>query len=511
MRLAELISALPDRVSAQWIGEPAPETHVRGLSYDSRQVAPGDLFVALRGSGTDGHRFIDHAIASGAAAVWLESADAAKSDVPCVVVSDSRAALAHIAAPFFGYPARELALLGVTGTNGKTSTCTLVESILERAGHETGLIGTVEIRYADERIRSINTTPESLDLQRTLRSMRTASVEVVAMEVSSHGLVLGRVTGCVFRVAAVSNVTQDHLDFHGDMETYVAAKLLLFSDYLAPDGWAVINADDPSEQRFVGAARERGARVLRVSARGRDDADLRVERAEHSIERTLLRIATPSGPLETSLPLIGALNVDNAVLAAGIATAYGVPNAAIATGLSQCPQVPGRVERLSSSSDATHVFVDYAHTPDALSKLLRTLRPLTSGRLVVVFGCGGDRDRGKRPLMAEAVSEHADLAIATSDNPRTEDPERILDDMAAGLASLPDIPAADLRTAKRGAVRVVDRRTAIQLAIDAGGRGDTIVLAGKGHEDYQIIGNERLPFDDRDEARKALRKERSRE
>ena len=511
MRLAELIAALPDRLSARWIGNPAPDTHVRGVSYDSRKVAPGDLFVALRGTGTDGHRFIGDAVASGAAAVWVESFDVATSDVPTVVVSDSREALAHIAAPFFGHPARELALLGVTGTNGKTSTCTLVESILVRSGHATGLIGTVEIRYGDERFRSINTTPESLDLQRTLRSMRTAGVDVVAMEVSSHGLVLGRVTGCVFRVAAVSNVTQDHLDFHGDMETYVAAKLLLFSDYLAPDGCAVINADDPNEHRFASAARARGARVLRVSARGRDDADLRVERAEHSIERTLLRIATPSGPLETSLPLIGALNVDNALLAAGIATAYDVPNSAIETGLTQCPQVPGRLEHLSSASDATHIFVDYAHTPDALSKLLRTLRPLTAGRLMVVFGCGGDRDRGKRPLMAEAVAEHADVAIATSDNPRTEDPERILDDMASGLASLPDVSVAELRTAARGALRVVDRRTAIRRAIDAGGLGDTIVLAGKGHEDYQIIGNERLPFDDREEARKALLEERSRE
>ncbi|NNL84327.1 MAG: UDP-N-acetylmuramoyl-L-alanyl-D-glutamate--2,6-diaminopimelate ligase [Myxococcales bacterium] len=504
MRFAELAENISAELDPCWIDNAAPETNIRGISYDSRVVAPGDLFVALRGSGTDGHRFVRAAGDAGAVALLVEKDFAGGTPLPTLGVTDSRAALAQIAAPFFGNPARELALVGITGTNGKTSTCTLVESILRAAGRTTGLIGTVEIRFRDEHVRSINTTPESLDLQRTLRAMCTAGVDVVAMEVSSHGLALGRVTGCVFRIAALSNVTQDHLDFHGDMDGYVEAKALLFRDYLAEDGCAVINLDDSYAKRFVAATRERGAACLLVSAEGREEADLRVLSATTTVEGTELRIATPDGIIDATLPLIGALNIENGILAAGVGAALGISREHIAAGLARCPQVPGRLERILGDTGSASVFVDYAHTPDALAKLLRTLRPLTEGRLIAVFGCGGDRDRGKRPLMAEAVARHADIAIATSDNPRTEDPESILDDVEAGLAGAPSLSAQELARAMRGYIRIADRRTAIRAAIEAGNSSDTVVLAGKGHEDYQIIGRERLPFDDRDEARRVL-------
>jgi len=478
---------------------------VRGLTYDSRAVAPGDAFIALRGATADGHDHLDAALRLGAVALLLE--EPREAPVPVAVVADTRRALAPMATRFFGDPARELELIGVTGTNGKTSTTYLVESILLAAGRKPGLIGTVEIRYDDERARAVNTTPESLDLQRALRAMRTAGVDSVAMEVSSHGLALGRVEGCTFAVAAATNVTQDHLDFHGDMERYLAAKAALFEARLATGGAAVINLDDASATAFVRAARARDARLFRVTRRADGEAEVRLLSATCRLEGTDARVATPVGELDLALPLLGDFNLENALVAVGIGCALGLSADVIRTGIARCPQVPGRMERVGADQGgAPTVLVDYAHTPDAVDKLLAAVRPLAQGRLLTVFGCGGDRDRAKRPLMAEAAARHSDRVIATSDNPRTEDPARILADVEPGLASMKACTAGSLDTTERGCVTVVDRREAIGLAVAIARPEDTLVIAGKGHEDYQIVGREKLPFDDREEAAHALRR-----
>jgi UDP-N-acetylmuramoyl-L-alanyl-D-glutamate--2,6-diaminopimelate ligase len=508
MHLSELLAALPAHLAAAPLGDPGEDPSIRGIAYDSRQVAPGDLFVALRGENHDGHAYIAEAIALGAVALLVERLPPGLDlkGRPAVVVPDSRRALAPVATRFFGTPSAELTLVGITGTNGKTSTSFLVESILTAAGRRVGLIGTVEMRWADVRRRTVNTTPESLDLQRTLRTMRTAGVSHVAMEVSSHGLSLGRVDGCRFAVAAITNLTQDHLDFHESMDAYREAKTRLFREYLAEDAAAVVNLDDPRAGAFLEAARAGGARIVRVSRRPDAEAEVRVEAAEVLLSGTRARLRLPSGPLDVELPLLGEFNVENALVAVGACLGLGIAPDAIARGLAACPQVPGRVERVGAElPGAPTVLVDYAHTPDAVEKLLRTLRPLSRGRLITVFGCGGNRDRGKRPLMAQAVAALSDRAVATSDNPRTEDPEAILRDLEPGLAKLRPVAPGELGGSDGAWTRVVDRREAIALAVSIARSDDTVVIAGKGHEDYQILGRERLPFDDRLEALRALR------
>ena len=503
MRLSDLLETLPPGAVRE---RPAEDPLIRGLTYDSRAAAGGDLFFALPGATADGHAYVAQAVSLGAVAVVAERAPdpAALGGRALVLVADSRRSLAPIARRFYGDPAAELELVGVTGTNGKTSTTYLVESMLARAGRRVGLIGTVEVRHPGERQRSLNTTPESLDLQRTLRSKRTHGVESVVMEVSSHGLELGRVEGCRFDVAAFTNLTQDHLDFHHTMDAYRASKTLLFARHLRPGAGAVVNADDPSAPHFEAAARAARARLVRVSRRDAS-ADVRLEEATVRADGTHARLRLASGPLEIELPLLGDFNLENLLVASGIALALGLGPEAIAAGAAACPQVPGRVERIDAGGeDAPTVLVDYAHTPDAVEKVLRTLRPLTRGRLVAVFGCGGDRDRAKRPLMAEAVARFADRVIATSDNPRTEDPLAILADVERGLAKLLRVAPDALDAADHGYACVPDRRAAIELAIRIARPGDTVVLAGKGHEDYQIVGRERFPFSDCDEARRAL-------
>lgn len=508
MRLAALLTAIPDEFRPQLLASREGDNNpvIRGISYDSRAVTQGHLFVALRGSAVDGHRYLQQAVSLGAVALLVEEAPPAITAIPVIRVSDTRRALADLANAFYGAPSRELTLIGVTGTNGKTSTTYLVESILQAAGKKPGVIGTIEIRYADQRQRTLNTTPESLDLQRTLRSMLDRKVQAVAMEVSSHGTQTGRVNGCSFQVAALTNLTQDHLDFHGTMQEYCASKRLLFSKHLAKSGTAVINRDDPSAEAFLSAARETGARILRVSRDPRADAEIRLEAASITLHGTQARVMTPLGTLEITLPLIGDFNLENMLIAVGIGVALDLAPDAIAQGIRQCPQVPGRVEHVVlEGASAPTVLVDYAHTPDAIDKLLRTVRPLTPGRLITVFGCGGDRDRGKRPLMAKAVARWSDRAIVTNDNPRTEDPNKILADIVTGLEGLERVEASDFAQREKVYVTLPDRRRAIQLAIGSAGPQDTVLLAGKGHEDYQIIGHERLPFDDRREALRALR------
>ena len=502
MRLSALLTALTPTPAG---GGASDDPIVRGVCYDSRAVAPGDVFVALRGSLADGHAFLAQALALGAVALVVEELPAGVDlrGRPAIVVADTRRALAALATRFYGEPSAELALIGVTGTNGKTSTTYLIESILGRAGRRVGLIGTLESRFAGQRRRAINTTPESLDLQTMLRDMRNRGADAVVMEVSSHGLALGRVDGCRFSVGAFTNLTQDHLDFHGTMQAYRDAKALLFTRYLAKPGHAVVNVDDPAGPGLAQAAARAGARVIRVS-RGAD-AEVRLESASVGMDGTRARVALPSGPLELAIPLLGDFNVENVLVACGVATALGVAPGQIAAGVAACPQVPGRVERVAGPAGSRPtVLVDYAHTPDAVEKLLRTLRPLTRGRLITVFGCGGDRDRAKRPLMAEAVTRYSDLAVATSDNPRSEDPRAILADVERGLGKLERVEPEQLAGASHAYAMSIDRRAAIGLAIEVAREGDTVVIAGKGHEDYQIIGRERLPFSDGDEARRAL-------
>ncbi|MEE9607648.1 MAG: UDP-N-acetylmuramoyl-L-alanyl-D-glutamate--2,6-diaminopimelate ligase [Myxococcota bacterium] len=509
MRLSALLSALPAERAPLRLERAAADDDpvIRGLSYDSRAVAPGDLFFALRGAQADGHEYLEQALELGAAALVVEEIPPALDlrGRPAVLVPDSRRALAPISTRFFGDPSSGLTLIGVTGTNGKTSTTYLLESILAGAGRSVGLIGTVEIRYAGERRRSLNTTPESFDLQRTLRVMRTREIEVVAMEVSSHGLELGRVDGCQFDVAAFTNLTQEHLDFHRTMESYRAAKLLLFQRHLARGASAVVNVDDPSSGEFLRAAEAAGARLVRVSRDPEAAADVVLEDAQVRVDGTSARVRLPSGALAVSLPLVGDFNLENMLVACGVAVALDVEPRAIGAGITGCPQVPGRVERVGAEiPGAPTVFVDYAHTPDAVEKLLRTLRPLTGGRLITVFGCGGDRDRSKRPLMAEAVGRWSDRILATSDNPRTEDPQLILNDVVRGLAKLRRVDPDALEGAEGSFACLVDRRTAIDLAIRIAREEDTVAIAGKGHEDYQIVGRERLPFSDVEEAYRAL-------
>jgi UDP-N-acetylmuramoyl-L-alanyl-D-glutamate--2,6-diaminopimelate ligase len=504
VRLSALLEALPDSLAPSHA--PGQDPAIRGISIDSRRVAPGDLFVALPGQYADGHDHVDEALRLGAAALLVErDPELELGGRPAVCVPDSRRALAPLSARFFGEPSHELCLVGVTGTNGKTSTTYLVESILAAAGQRVGLIGTVEMRYAEQRLRTLNTTPESLDLQRTLRAMCDAGIGSVAMEISSHGVALGRITGCRFRVGAFTNVSQDHLDFHGSMDRYLATKLDFFRCFLAADAVAVVNVDDATAERFEAAAQEAGARVLRVSRYPSAQAPVRVDSAQVTLEGSRATLSLPTGPLEIELPLLGEFNLENLIVAVGVAVALEVPPDAIARGVAACPQVPGRMERVASpSACAPTVIVDYAHTPDAVEKLLRALRPLARGRLIALFGCGGDRDRTKRPLMAEAVAQHADRVVATSDNPRTEDPRRILADVEAGLGRLQRVDPDALDATPHSYASLVDRHEAIELALRIAHPDDTVVLAGKGHEDYQIVGRERLPFDDRVEARRAL-------
>lgn len=509
MRLSDLLGALPNELAVVEIAseDASADPTIRGIRYDSRGVAPGDLFVALRGANSDGHGFIERAVASGAAALLVETMPNAtiRGETPTYRVSDCRRALAPLAEQFFGRPADDLTLIGVTGTNGKTSTTYLVESILTQAGQRTGLIGTVEIRYAGEREVAVNTTPESLDLQRTLRAMCNSQVDAAVMEVSSHGLELGRVHGCRFHIAAFTNLSQDHLDFHGSMDAYLASKARLFRDHLALGSTAVINIDDPSSEKVIDIATSAGAEILRVG-RGPDaQADLRLVSSEIGLEGTHATLEDSLGRIDIELPLFGDFNLENLLVAVGIARALGLDRETIARGVALCPQVPGRMERVigTGHSEPT-VLVDYAHTPDAVDKLLRAVRPLCNGRLIAVFGCGGDRDRAKRPLMAEAVASNADLAIATSDNPRTEDPATILSHVEAGLSRMTKVDTDALFSSNGQFTTLIDRREAIRVAIENADVNDTVVLAGKGHEDYQIVGHEKLPFDDRIEARRAL-------
>jgi UDP-N-acetylmuramoyl-L-alanyl-D-glutamate--2,6-diaminopimelate ligase len=470
------------------------------LTGDSREVVPGALFFALPGAERDGHDFVADAVRRGALAVVAERA------VPCapaalLLAPSARRAMALAAARFHGRPADALALAAVTGTNGKTTVAWLTEACARTAGVPVGMLGTVVHRWPGAERPAGHTTPESTTIQALLAEMRAAGARAAVLEVSSHALAQERVAGMLFRAAAFTNLTRDHLDYHGDMERYFAAKRRLFLEHLAPDGVAIVNVRDPFGARLADQLGP-GRRAWRHGGRSGDE--LRAEDVASGLSGIAATFRTPAGALAIRSPLVGAHNLENLLSAAGLALALGLPADAVARGLSSCGGAPGRLERFAARG--VSVFVDYAHTDDAIARALDALRALAPRRLACVFGCGGDRDRGKRPLMGEAAARRADVVVVTSDNPRTEDPAAIIRDIVPGLerTGFPRLSPAALSRGERGFAVEPDRRAAIALAVASAREGDAILLAGKGHEDYQVIGRERHPFSDREEARRAL-------
>jgi UDP-N-acetylmuramoyl-L-alanyl-D-glutamate--2,6-diaminopimelate ligase len=463
-----------------------PGLVVTGVTHDSRRAGPGVLFVAIRGLETDGNRFVGAARKKGAIAVCSEEPPV--PDAAWIQVKDAREALAVLSAAVLGNPASALDLVGVTGTNGKTTTTYLIDAALRAAGETVGLVGTVEYRIGGRLIEATRTTPEASDLQDLFRQMVDAGCRRAVLEVSSHSLALKRVHGCRFKVAVFTNLTRDHLDFHGDMDAYFAAKRLLFDTLLREDGHAIINLDDDRAEDLVRASR---GKVWTYSLSR--PADLTVEELTLSLDTTHVRVQTPVGPLEIRTPLIGRFNVENLLAALGAGLALGIPQEALLRGLGSLRGVPGRLERVVAGQDFT-VIVDYAHTDDALKNLLETVRELRPRRLITVFGCGGDRDRTKRPLMGAVASRLSDVVIVTSDNPRSEPPEAILEEIRRGI---PQSRSADVQA-------IVDRREAIARALEMGREGDVVVIAGKGHESYQQTRDRAVPFDDRQVARDIL-------
>jgi UDP-N-acetylmuramoyl-L-alanyl-D-glutamate--2,6-diaminopimelate ligase len=479
-RLEQLLTDL----DAKLHGDAA--TTVTDVVSDSRQVKPGALFVALRGERTDGHHHLKGAVDAGAAAVLVEEAPL-PLPVPHAQVPDTRRALPVVASRFWGHPGDHLTLVGVTGTNGKTSTVRMIESILDADGRRVGSLGTISVRFGGEEIPTVLTTPEADAIQRTLARMLDGGAESVVMEVSSHALAQGRVGALRYDVAAFTNLSQDHLDFHGDMESYARAKHTLFEPTHL-DGPAIVHVGDPAGEDLARRLRAEGRTLLTYGRGSSTDADVRSVEEEIGLDHSRIVVEDRGSPTELRVPLPGDFQVTNAVGAFTVARALGVGIDSIRQGLAACPAVPGRLERVSGGRPV--VLVDYAHTPDALDRVLDRIRPLVPGRLITVFGCGGDRDRAKRIPMAEAACRHSDHVLATSDNPRTEDPERILEDIAAGLSGSHE--------------RIVDRREAIRRAVEMAAADDVVLIAGKGHETVQIVGDRRLPFDDRAEARAAL-------
>jgi UDP-N-acetylmuramoyl-L-alanyl-D-glutamate--2,6-diaminopimelate ligase len=450
--------------------------NVNLVTDDSRQVKPGSLFVAVRGSDRDGHAYLAAAEQAGASAAVVE--DARRTTLPAIVVSSSRRAAAIAGAAAAAWPARDLQLVGVTGTNGKTTTVNILRHLLDEPKARSASIGTLGVLIGSEGAAhpggSGLTTPGPIELQRLFRELRDAGVARVGMEVSSHALHQHRIDGVAFDVAVFTNLTRDHLDYHGSMDEYFASKAKLL-DYLRPHGVAVVNLDDRAWSALPGQRRRVtfSERVTTAEVHARD-----IRFTPRGSRWTLV---FAGDAYDVTLPLIGDFNVPNALGAAAAAWALGMSGATVAERLSQAPQVPGRLELISESPA---VLRDYAHTPDALDRALDAIRPFTKGRLICVFGCGGDRDKGKRPEMGGIAARKADIAIVTSDNPRTEDPERILDDIEAGMGGVKH-------------ERIEDRRSAIARAMELWDEGDVVLLAGKGHEDYQIRGTTKLPFDER--------------
>ena len=467
-----------------------------GVAYDSRAVARGQVFVALRGLKADGGAFAHDAIARGAAAIVSEQPAPVDVHVPWAIVADARVALAVLAAEFYRHPSREMQVVGITGTNGKTTTAYLLASIFDAAGLRSGVLGTVGYRIGDETREATRTTPEAPDVQALLREMADRGCRACTMEVSSHALSLHRVEDITFAAAIFTNLTRDHLDFHRDMEAYFQAKRRLF-EMVPRTAPSVINLDDP-----------RGASLVEVGGRpvtyaiGKS-ADITPGPLSFTIEGLTFDIRSPRGTIRVDSKLVGRPNVYNILAAAGAAAALDLPFNAIERGLRDLEGVPGRFEVVSGAQDEVTVVVDYAHTDDALRNLLETARPLARGRLITVFGAGGDRDRTKRPLMGAVAGRMSDVIVITSDNPRSEDPNQIIDEILRGLT--PDT----MKDSGQRVMTIPDRLDAIVKAIELARAGDLILIAGKGHEKYQVVGDKTHRFDDVAVAREALARRRT--
>jgi len=466
------------------------------LCYDSRQVVSGSLFFALPGEQADGHAFIADAIDKGARAVVMQRRLSLPGSVAGIVVDDPRRAMGLMARNFYGDPTQGLPLVGITGTNGKTTVSYLVESILRLAGLRPAVIGTVAYRFEGINLAAPHTTPESVELYRTLREFRDAGCNAVVMEVSSHALEQRRVAGLEFDVAVLTNLTPEHLDYHRDMESYFAAKRRLFNG----PGKAVVNIDDPFGIRL---ARELGE-VISVSAL--QQATIAASQVELSLAGIVASLEFGNKACRLCSPLLGQFNLQNLLCAAGAGFGLGLDSATVVAGLEKADRVPGRLEAVPNSFGC-QVLVDYAHTGDALEKALIALQGLQPQRLLTLFGCGGDRDRGKRPVMGEIAARYSDLVVVTSDNPRTESPAAILAEIRPGVERI--YPAELSRKQAtggtvRGYVVIEDRRTAIEFAVSLLRAGDVLLVAGKGHEDYQILGREKIHFDDREELARAI-------
>jgi UDP-N-acetylmuramoyl-L-alanyl-D-glutamate--2,6-diaminopimelate ligase len=478
VRLAEMLDDITR-------GAAGSDVRVSGVAYDSRSVVPGDAFFCIAGFENDGHDFASDAESRGASAI-VALRPVAGARIPVVVVPDTRRALAVASSRLFGHPSAAMRVVGITGTNGKTTTTYVLDSVLRAAGFRTGLVGTIETRLAGVGARASRTTPESRDLQETLARMRDAGIGAVSMEVSSHAVDLHRVDGVEFAVAAFTNLSQDHLDYHATMEEYFSVKARFMG--CVPARLRVVNVDD-----------EHGALIAdtlgaewQVGTSKR--ANVRATEIVLGVSSCRFMLLTPAGDGEVHLPLAGAFNVSNALVAAGCALALGLPLETVVDGLESSPQVPGRLERIDEGQDFA-VFVDYAHTPDGLANAIAAVRGATQGRVITVFGCGGDRDPDKRPLMGGVAGSSSDIVVLTSDNPRTEDPVGIILQVEDGLAGT-------------GAQRhvEVDRRTAIAYALSLARASDSVLVAGKGHEDYQVFADRTIHFDDREVVREELRR-----
>jgi UDP-N-acetylmuramoyl-L-alanyl-D-glutamate--2,6-diaminopimelate ligase len=501
MTVRELLSSLTRELRGQPVALPADaalDMPCAGVEYDSRKVKRGSVFVALPGQKADGAAFASQAVASGAVAIVSERQRPENVAAPWVVVGNARLALAHLASEFFGHPSRRMKVVGITGTNGKTTTSYLMQAIFEAGGTPCGLMGTVTYRIGDRQIAATRTTPEAPDVQLLMRQMLDAGCKACVMEVSSHALAMHRVDGIQFAAAVFTNLTRDHLDFHQDMESYFAAKRRLF-DILPAGAPGVINVDDPRGASLMDAVRHP------VTYGINRDADVIPGPLSFGLDGLTFDVRMPQGVAHVESKLVGKPNVYNILAAAATGAALGVSIKAIEEGLRRLAGVPGRFEVVSSAGDDITVVVDYAHTDDALRNLLETARPLASQRLITVFGAGGDRDRTKRPLMGMVAARLSDVVVITSDNPRTEDPLRIIEEVKLGAEP-------EMRQGNAEVVAMPDRREAIVHSIDRASIGDVVLIAGKGHEKYQEIGGRVTPFDDVAVAREALeaRREKSR-
>ncbi|MCX7982473.1 MAG: UDP-N-acetylmuramoyl-L-alanyl-D-glutamate--2,6-diaminopimelate ligase [Syntrophales bacterium] len=501
MQIRELLSQIP------FLSTQGPLSgEVSSIVYDSRQCIPGSLFCAVSGTVQDGHNYITDAIKRGATFIICEREVEAPPGVTIIRVADSRETMGKLGKAFYGDPSSRLCLVGVTGTNGKTTVTYLMESIFIAAGFKTGVLGTVNYRYGGQIFPAPNTTPESLDLHRILHDMVLMGVTHCVAEVSSHALALKRVDECDFDLGIFTNLSRDHLDFHRNMEDYYAAKRRFFTELIPRSRKErairmVVNGDDAWGKRLC-----EESSVPSWTFGIREAEHVRAEDYSLSLQGTRAEIWAPGERLEVFSPLLGMYNLYNILAAVGAAIALEIPPTKIAEGIARVHRIPGRLERVNEVQEP-HVFVDYAHTDDALQKVISALLPFKQKKLITVFGCGGDRDRGKRPKMGKVAAENSDIVIVTSDNPRTEDPLEIIAEIVKGISEdvMERVEAQIVGERSKAYTVIPDRRLAIKKAIDIAEEGDIVLIAGKGHEDYQIIGREKIWFDDRVIAKECLK------